>query len=95
MATDPAKIVKKREKLEAVIAEAQKAIKALQDTCSHSGDVTYEYQSGHDGWSTRSDDDYWIDWHCKDCDKRWTTKQINSMHLITHVYPHAKPVRRK
>lgn len=89
MATDLPKIIKKREKLEAVIAEAQKAIKALQDTCSHSGSVTYEYQSGHDGWSTR------IDWHCKDCDKRWTTKQINSMHLITDVYPHAKQVRRK
>lgn len=91
---DPASIVKKRKKLEAVIAEAQRAIAILQDSCGHSGNVTYEYQGGHDGWSPAADSDYWIDWHCKDCNKRWSTPQTDSWNLITHVYPNAKQVRK-
>lgn len=92
MAADPVKIAEKREKLEAVIAEAQKAIKSLQETCNHSGNLTYQYYGSSGNWS-KSDDEYWMEWHCKDCDKRWITSQDNAWHLTQVVHPNAKPGR--
>ena len=45
----------------------------LQETCAHP-DVTKKY-GGSTGNYDPSADSYWIDWHCPDCGKRWTTDQ--------------------
>lgn len=93
MATDPVKIVEKRKKLETIINEANKAIKSLQETCDHSGNPVYSYHGSSGNWS-KADDEYWMEWHCKDCDKRWSTSQNNAWHLTKEVYPNAKQVRK-
>jgi hypothetical protein len=80
-----------REKLEARIAEIQILIKQLQGVCPHDN-LTYKY-GGDSGNYDRSQDEYWIDWHCNDCEKRWTTSQENSYHLTTVVYPQARRIQ--
>lgn len=45
----------------------------LQLLCTHP-DVTKQYR-GDTGNYDPSQDSYWINWHCPDCDKRWTTPQ--------------------
>ena len=87
------KFREKREKIEVLQEELNTQIKILQENCDHQGDLTYEYQGSSDGWS-RSDDDYWIDWHCNDCGKRWTTSQEDSYELTTVVFPNSKRIRR-
>jgi hypothetical protein len=87
------KFREKREKIEVLQKELHAQIKLLQEHCDHQDDLTHEYQGSSDGWS-RSDDDYWIDWHCNDCGKRWTTSQENSYELTTVVFPNSKRIRR-
>lgn len=62
----------KRLKLEAIAAEAHAALKTLRETCDHSGTVTYKYRGDSGNYDT-SQDSYWIEWNCHDCDKRWLT----------------------
>jgi hypothetical protein len=87
------KFREKREKIEVLRRELNTQIELLQEQCDHQGDLTYEYQGSSDGWS-RSDDEYWIDWHCNDCGKRWTTSQEGfSYELAILMYPKSKQIR--
>ena len=85
-------IREKREALELIIENAYNALKALRDQCNHSGELSYQYQSSSDGWS-KSDDAYWMDWHCHECGNRWTTSQDDAFELTTKWFPNAKQVR--
>lgn len=49
------------------------AEKQLQEACKHPGVV--EKYCGNSGNYDPSADSYWIDYHCPDCDKRWTEDQ--------------------
>lgn len=54
-------------------ARLNKRLKTLQESCSHSN-TTKEYK-GSSGNYDPTNDRYWINWHCLDCDKYWTTPQ--------------------
>jgi hypothetical protein len=69
-------------------ASAYAALKALQDTCAHPT-PTYKY-CGSSGSYDPSNDSYWIDWHCPDCNKKWNTPQ-HRQH--TDKYPNAVRIR--
>lgn len=51
----------------------RRELEALQLHCTHA-EVTKRYR-GSTGNYDPSCDEYWIEWHCPDCDKRWTTDQ--------------------
>ena len=59
-------IMNKKAKLSIQLSE-------LQELCTHP-DITKQYR-GDTGNYDPSQDSYWINWHCPDCDKRWTTPQ--------------------
>ena len=82
----------RREKLEAKITELHGKITELQETCRHDN-LTYKC-GGSSGNYDPSADCYWIDWHCEDCGKRWTTDQDNIYHLTKVVYPQARDITR-
>lgn len=86
-------IREKREALELIAKNAHDALAALQNQCAHKGDLTYQYQGGGSGWD-KSSDDYWMEWHCYECGKRWSTSQQNAYELTTKVHPNAKQVRK-
>lgn len=71
----------------------QNELKEVREKCDHQGDLTYTYY-GSSGNYDPSADCYWIDWHCKDCGKRWSTSQENSGHLTRTVYPNAKQIKK-
>jgi hypothetical protein len=85
-------IQEKREALELIIKNAYDTLGVLQNQCEHKGDLTYKYEGGGDGWS--SADTFWMEWHCHECGKRWTTSQDNAFELTTKVHPNAKQVRK-
>jgi hypothetical protein len=86
-------IREKREALELISRNAHAALAALQNQCEHKGDLTYQYKGGGGGWD-KSSDDYWMEWHCHECGKMWTTDQNNAYGLTTRWYPNAKQVRK-
>lgn len=55
------------------IHHLQNAKKFIQDNCPHENLVgTYKSDTGN--WD-RSNDSYWINFHCNICDKFWTEDQ--------------------
>lgn len=67
------KIKRKVDKLKEKIDNAYKEIKEVQATCQHpNADKKY---CGSTGNYDPSNDSYWIDFHCQDCNKRWSTPQ--------------------
>ena len=46
---------------------------ALQDTCRHEN-VEKKYRSNTGNYDPTADC-YWIDFHCPDCEKRWSRDQ--------------------
>lgn len=83
-------IKRMRERIEHKIDKLNKELENLQNVCTHR-DLTYKLRGDSGNWD-RADDAYWIEWHCHDCDKRWTTSQDNVWHQTNVVYPHAKRV---
>jgi len=63
-------------------------IVALQKECSHIH-LTKKYGASTGNYDPSSDG-YWLDWHCTDCDKKWTTGQEES-----RLYPHAVDITHK
>jgi hypothetical protein len=57
-------------------------ITALQKECPHIK-LTKKYGANTGNYDP-SADSYWIDWHCTDCDSKWTTDQKSD-----RLYPHA------
>jgi len=81
----------RRRRLELISEAARDAIGELQQQCDHSGEVTYKYAGSSGNWS-KSDDEYWMEWHCMDCGKHWTTSQDNAYELTTKTYPRAQRI---
>lgn len=55
----------KRKKLR----ELEEEIEVLQSNCPHPG-LNEKHDSNTGNWDP-SDDSYWIDYHCKICEKQW------------------------
>ena len=68
-----AQIKRKRISILDKIANLQDQLTDLQSKCNHQN-VTKKLQ-GSTGNYDPTADYYWIDWHCPDCNKRWTTDQ--------------------
>ena len=60
-------------RLQTAIAKAQREIAKLQAECLHPN-VFKEYRSNTGNYDP-SCDQYWIDYHCPDCDKHWQGDQ--------------------
>lgn len=61
------------------------SIQLLQSICPHPT-PTKRYR-GDTGNYDKSEDTYWIEWHCPDCEKHWTSSQLDRMELTK--YPNA------
>lgn len=69
----PKQVQRKRISILDKITKLGNQLTELQSLCLHT-DVTKKY-GGDTGNYDPSQDSYWIDWHCPDCGKRWTTDQ--------------------
>lgn len=69
----PVQVQRLRSKIEARLDKWNEAYRMLQQDCQHPN-VTKKHRSDTGNWD-RSQDSYWTEWHCPDCDKRWTTEQ--------------------
>ena len=66
-------IERRRKYIKTKIGEWNSKLHDLQNVCDHKNAVPiYHRDTGN---YDPSMDRYWIDWHCKDCDKRWETPQ--------------------
>lgn len=63
-------IREKVEELNSIIHDARMMIKAVQEECEHPL-YTAKYGGNTGNWSS-SDDSYWVDFHCPDCE--WTMR---------------------
>lgn len=75
----PKQIQRKRKTIRDKYVTLSIQLAELQEICNHP-DVTKKY-GGNTGNYDPSADSYWIDWHCPDCDKRWTTDQDRENNL--------------
>lgn len=57
-------------KLKIKIENLRDEIKEIQESCLHQN-ATFKYDSDTGNWD-KSQDRYWRDYHCPDCDKRWS-----------------------
>jgi hypothetical protein len=69
----PAQVIRRRKTIDNQLEKWYNAEKELQSICQHPN-VIKKYESDTGNWC-RSDDSYWIRYHCPDCDKRWTVDQ--------------------
>lgn len=69
----PKQVQRKRQSINVKIAKLSDQLVDLQMVCTHP-DVTKQFR-GDTGNYDPNADSYWINWHCPDCDKRWTTDQ--------------------
>jgi hypothetical protein len=81
-------IRRKRASLDRQKAKLSAAVQLLQTECQHS-QPTMKY-CGSSGNYDPSSNEYWIDWHCLDCGRHWTTEQGREH---TDKYPNAVRVR--
>ena len=65
----------KIKELQMKISECHAKIKRIQDDCSHPEDCVTKKYGGSSGNYDPTCDEYWIDFHCDLCDKRWRTEQ--------------------
>lgn len=66
-------IIKERDAIKVVYEELRKREKALQEACPH--DNHTRTARANTGNYDTSQDYYWYDCYCPDCDKRWTELQ--------------------
>lgn len=69
----PKQVQRKRKSIYEKQVRLSEELYELQSICTHPT-VTKQYR-GSSGNYDPSNDGYWINWHCPDCDKRWTTDQ--------------------
>jgi hypothetical protein len=69
----PAQVRRRYRTIERNQTKWDQAERDLQSICTHPN-ATKKYSSNTGNWD-RGQDSYWIDWHCLDCDKRWSTDQ--------------------
>jgi hypothetical protein len=63
----------KRKRIEEKIRKLEEELKQLQLNCPHNNH-TKQYR-GSTGNYDPHNDCYWIEYHCQDCDKQWSTPQ--------------------
>lgn len=78
----------KRLKLEKIVKVVNDSLNELKLKCDHSGNVVYNY-CGNSGNYDRTQDSYWMEWHCRDCDKRWITDQDDEGRAELNRLPNA------
>lgn len=61
--------------LQAEIEKLQDRIEEIQSECNHPHACVDKEYGGNTGNYDPTADCYWIDHHCKLCDKKWTTSQ--------------------
>lgn len=81
---DPAEVRHTRAKLDCLDTLVGVAFAKLRRDCPHPT-PTLKYCGSSGNWD-RSDDAYWIEWHCPDCDLHWTTSQERQ---CVAAYPNA------
>jgi hypothetical protein len=82
--------IRNRKKLEDEIYQLEKKLDKLKDKCHH-----YNLIYRFDGYRLEYDgaEEYWTDWFCKDCRKRWNTGQeFTDTEPILKKHPHAKRI---
>lgn len=62
-------ISEKKDAIQQVIVDAKALLKSLQEECPHESG-SYAYGSNTGNWCP-SDDSYWRNHHCSDCDGQW------------------------
>lgn len=67
------KIEIKRKRIQEKIQKLYEELKHLQSNCPHTNH-TKKYR-GSTGNYDPHDDCYWIEYHCQDCDNKWSTPQ--------------------
>lgn len=67
------KIEIKRKRIEQKMEKLRQELKQLQLNCPHVN-FTKQYK-GSTGNYDPSQDCYWIDYHCQDCNLKWSTEQ--------------------
>lgn len=67
------KIETKRKRIEEKINKLEEERKQLQLICPHNSHIK-QYR-GSTGNYDPHDDCYWIEYHCQDCNKQWSTPQ--------------------
>ena len=66
-------VLNNRIKLQDKIKKLRDELNTLQSVCLHTN-ATKKYR-GNTGNYDPSENCYWIDFYCPDCDKRWQTEQ--------------------
>lgn len=84
-------IANTRKRIERDQKKLSDELKELQEKCTHQGNLTYKYNGSSGNWDRN--DSYWIEWHCKDCGKRWNTSQDNSYYQTEKQYPNSRRVQ--
>jgi hypothetical protein len=74
-----AQVCRKRVALERQQAKVSEALALLRITCQHPT-PTFQYK-GSSGNYDPSDNSYWMEWHCPDCGKKWTTDKSREERL--------------
>jgi hypothetical protein len=69
----PKQVQRRRDTLQRRIQKSNQDLTMLRNECGHPN-VTKKYGSNTGNYDPSSDS-YWIDWHCPDCGKFWTTDQ--------------------
>jgi len=59
------------------ILDLQKRLRKIQDKCVH---INFEKEHGANTGNYDCKDIYWTDFHCLDCDKRWSEDGTLSNH---------------
>jgi len=75
----PKQVQRKRQSISDKIDKLVGQLCDLRETCIHPN-VTKQYR-GDTGNYDPSQDSYWINWHCPDCGKLWTTPQDRENNL--------------
>jgi hypothetical protein len=80
-------VVKRLDKIKNKIKSAQDELDNLQKNICPHHHLTYEPRGDSGNWDGR--EDYWYEWRCYDCERRWQTDQTIEEE---RKYPHAKKI---
>ena len=74
----------KVQRLQKKIAKCEKELREIQDECAH--DVEIRYKPRMDTGNLYESNEYWYEFECMECGKRWTTPQdcISNLFIRSH-----------
>lgn len=80
----------KVQRLQRKIAKCEKELKEIRDDCAH--DVEVQYKPVANTGNPYERDEYWYDFECMVCGKRWTDPQCDASELFIHSHKNATKV---